>query len=71
MYTVDRIEENIVILENRTNNKIIEVELNKLPENIKEGDILTISNNTYIIEENKTKEIKNNIRDRFNKLKNK
>ena len=25
MYTVDRIEENIVILENRNNNKIIEV----------------------------------------------
>ena len=71
MYTVDRIEENIVILESRTNNKIIEVELNKLPENIKEGDIITISNNSYIIEENKTKEIKNNIRDRFNKVKNK
>lgn len=71
MYTVDRIEGNIVILENRNNNKIIEVELNKLPKSIKEGDILTRSNNEYIIEKNKTNSTKNNIRNRFNKLKSK
>ena len=71
MYTVDRIEENIVILESRNNNKMIEVELIKLPENIKEGDIITLSNNEYILEEKKTNSKKNNIRNRFNKLKNK
>lgn len=71
MYTVDRIEENIVILESRKDNKMIEVNINELPEYIKEGDIITISNNKYRIEENNTKEIKNNIRNKFNKLKNK
>lgn len=71
MYTVDRIEKNIVILENRNNNKMIEINIDKLPKNIKEGDIITLSNNEYVKEVEKTKLIKNNIRNRFNRLKNK
>lgn len=68
MYTIDRIEENIVILENRETKQTIEVNKNILPNKIKEGDILDYINNEYIINKN-TKEIKQSIRDRFNKLK--
>ena len=71
MYVIDRIEKNIVILENRTNNEMTEINIDKLPKNIKEGDIITLSNNEYVKEIEKTKLIKNNIRNRFNRLKNK
>mgnify|MGYP003404929399 CR=1 FL=1 len=71
MYIVDRIEENYVILENRTNKRMEEVEIYKFPENIKEGDIIDFIYNKYIINEQKTIETKNNIRNRFNRLKNK
>ena len=71
MYTVDRIENNIAILENRDTNKIMEINLEKLPKNIKEKDILEYKNNTYIINEQNTKATKNKMRERFNRLKNK
>lgn len=71
MYVIDRIEKNIVILENRTNNEMTEINIDKLPKNIKEGDIITLLNNEYVKEIEKTKLIKNNIRNRFNRLKNK
>ena len=71
MYVIDRIEKHIAILENRENNKIIEVNLNDLPRNVMEGDIIDIIDNRYCINKNSTKEIKSRIRNRFNKLKNK
>ena len=71
MYIVDRIEENIVILESTKDNKMIEIEINNFENKINEGDIIDIINNKYIINEKNTKKRKNNIRDRFNKLKNK
>lgn len=69
MYTVDRIEDNIVVLENRKSGEIEDIEKKLFPSNIKEGDIVFLENGKYIIDEVKTREVKNNIRDRFNKLK--
>lgn len=69
MYTVDRIEDNIVVLENRKSGKIEDLEKELFPSNIKEGDIVFLENGKYVIDEAKTREVKNNIRDRFNKLK--
>ena len=40
MYTVDRIEDDIVILENRNNNTMIEVDIQEFDFDINEGDIL-------------------------------
>ena len=71
MYVVDRIEENIVILENKENKKIMEINKDEFPQNIKEGDIIEIINNEYKINKKETEIKKNNIKDRFNKLKNK
>ena len=69
MYTVDRIEDNIVILEDRSTLKKLEIEKNKLPKNIKEKDIISLKNNKYIIKTKETKKIKQDIKNRFNKLK--
>ena len=39
-YSIDRIEDNIAILENRTTLELKEVDITLLPNNIKEGSIL-------------------------------
>lgn len=70
MYTVEKIENNIVTLEDRNKNIFFDIDKNILPENIKEGDILDLVDNKYIINEKTTKEIKENIRNKFNSLMN-
>lgn len=66
MFIVDRIEGNFAILE--CNGKIIEVEKDKLP-NVSEQDILYFEDGKYIKDEEKTEKIKNDVRNRFNRLK--
>ncbi len=69
MYTVDRIEEDIVILEDRKTLKIIEIEINKLPKDIQEGSILDFIDNEFVLNTKKTKETKKRINDLFESLK--
>lgn len=70
MYTVEKIEENLVRLENRETKKYFEVEKEILPSNIKEGDILDFINDKYVINKTLTENKKNNIRSRFDSLMN-
>lgn len=67
-FTVDRIEEGIAVLENRKTLKIENVEKEKLPKDIKEGDILNKINGKYFINETKTKEATERIQEKMNKL---
>lgn len=67
-FTVDRIEEGIAVLENRETKKIENVEKEKLPQEIKEGDILKKINGKYFIDETQTNEVENRIKDKMNKL---
>ncbi len=69
-YIVDRIEENIAILENKDTNEIIEITLDKLP-NIKEGNVLKYQNNTYIIDKEEEENRRKEILEKFNRLRNK
>lgn len=68
MYTVENIINNIVRLEERKTNKIIEINIELLPKNIKEQDIIDLIDNKYIINKKETKRIKENIKNRFKKL---
>lgn len=68
MYTVESIINDIIKLEDRNTKKIIEIKKSLLPNNIKEQDILDLVNDKYIINEEETKRIKKNIRNRFNNL---
>lgn len=70
-YAVDRIENEIVILENIENKEKIEVPINNLPSSIKEGSILIYSNNNYELDLEEEKKRRQNIAARFNRLKNK
>ena len=68
-YIVDRIEEDKAVLEGRVSKRHKIVDLNLLPKEVKEGDILSYKKKTYTVltEEtlNKTEFMKN----RFNNLK--
>ena len=66
-YAVDRIVDNIVILENIKNKEIIKVEKELLPQNIIEGNILIKRKERYILSKSNTR--KDKIKRRFNKLK--
>ena len=67
-FTVDRIEEGIAILENRKTLKTENVETEKLPKEIKEGDIINKINGKYFINEKQTKEVTERIQEKMNKL---
>ena len=68
-YTVDRIEGDIAVLYDDGDNKS-DIAVSELPEDLKEGDILRFDeeNGVYIIDKEKTREIKSIIEDRFKKL---
>lgn len=67
-FSVDRFEGDIAVLENRKTGKIEEIEKSKLPNEIKEGDILQKINGKYNIDTIKTQEVKSNIKDKMKKI---
>lgn len=67
-FSIDRFEEDIAVLENRENGKKINIERNKLPNNIKEGDILKCINGKYSLDKERTQEETNRLRSKMNDL---
>ena len=65
---VDRFEEDFAVCEDRSSKKIKNIEISKLPEQVKEGDILRFKNNKYEIDEEKRKEIEKRINDKMKNL---
>ena len=65
---VDRFEEDFAVCEDRNSKKMINIEISKLPEQVKEGDILRFKNNKYEIDEEKRKEIEKRINDKMKNL---
>ncbi|ERI89603.1 hypothetical protein HMPREF1982_04468 [Clostridiales bacterium oral taxon 876 str. F0540] len=51
---IDRFEENFAVCE-KEDKKIINVERSKLPTEAKEGDVIVIHGNKILIDENRTK----------------
>ena len=64
-FSVDRFEENIAVLENRKTREISNVDKNELPENVREGSIIDKINGKYEFNEEKTKEIEKEIKDKM------
>lgn len=65
---VDRFEEDFAVCEDRSSKKMINIEISKLPEQVKEGDILRFKNNKYEIDEEKREEIEKRINDKIKNL---
>ena len=68
IWSIDRIEENIAILENRTTQELKKVDIALLPNNIKEGSIVSYENNIYALELSKEEKIRQEILERFQRL---
>lgn len=69
-YAVDRIDENIATIENIINKEKKEVPLELLPKNVKEGSIITLENDTYILNSNEEEARRKIIEEKLNRLKN-
>ncbi len=67
-FTLDRVEGNIAILEDRKTGKIIEIEKDKLPKGTKEGNILDKINGKFILNIDKTNNISQRISDKMQEL---
>ena len=70
-YIVDRIEDNIVVLENQDTKEIINIDISLLPKKIKEGNILIYKNNSYYIDKEAEIKRRKEILEKFKKLRNK
>ncbi len=67
-YTVDRIEEEIVVLENRDTLEKENINLKKLPKGIKQGIILKKINNVFFIDMDKTEKVAKRLNDKMKNL---
>lgn len=70
-FTVDRFENEFAVLENRDTGKMVNISIFKLPNNLKEGDILTVSNGNFILNNQETQHFQKDIQSKFDKLKKK
>ena len=67
-YTLDRIEENVAVLENRETREMLNVDKKVLPKEAKEGDVLKYSNGTFKIDKKETKAVEDRVIDKANRL---
>lgn len=68
-YSIDKIEKEIVILENIDTGEKKEVNINLLPIDIKEGTIIIFDNDSYVVDKKEQKARMDNIMSRFQRLK--
>lgn len=68
-YAVDQIVEDIVILENIITGEKLEVNKNLLPRKIKDGSIITVENNQYILNKNEEESRKQKLQEKLERLK--
>lgn len=69
MYTLDRFEEDFAVLEDRNSKKMLDIPISNIPSNAKEGDILKLSNGSYIIDPEETKIVSDRIKQKMDNLK--
>lgn len=69
-FIIDRIEDNIAICENLETKELIEININELPKNIKDGNIIILENNIYKLDVTEEQLRRRRLREKFNKLKN-
>lgn len=65
---VDRIEDDIVVCENRSNGIMINIQLAKLPSEIKEGTIIKYFDGKYRLDLEEQENIENRIKDKMDDL---
>ncbi len=69
MYTLDRFEGEFAVLENRNTKEMLDIHVSDIPSNAKEGDILKLSNGSYVVDYEETRAVSNRIRNKMDNLK--
>lgn len=69
-YSVDRIEEDIIVLENIENKEIIEINKCELDFEVVDGNILKLIDGKFELDQEVEVSRKESLRDRLNRLKN-
>ena len=69
-YSVDRIEEDIIVLENIENKEIIEINKTELDFEVVDGNILKLVDGKFELNQEVEVSRKESLRDRLNRLKN-
>lgn len=67
-YTIDRFEEDKVVLEDRKTGEIKNVEKSQIPKESKEGDILKCINGKFFVDKEETLNREKEIQDKFKDL---
>ena len=67
-YAVDKINEDIAVLENINTGEIININVSEIPNNIKEKDILIFEDNLYRIDKIEKENRINVLREKMNRL---
>ena len=68
-YVVDQINEQVCVLESLDDGNILEVLLDVLPDNIREGSILILNNDVFTVLVSEEVKRKESLRERMNRLK--
>lgn len=68
LWSIDRIENNIAVLENINSQEKKEISIDLLPKNIKEGSIISYINNQYILSLDDEKRRRQEILEKFMNL---
>ena len=66
-FIIDRFEQDFAVVE-RENGEIIDISVIYLPENVKAGDVIILTENGYIIDEKTTAERRKSNVDRLKKI---
>ena len=69
-YSVDRIEEDIIVLENIENKEIIEINKSELDFEVVDGNILRLVDGKFVLDKEIEVKRKESLRERLNRLKN-
>ena len=69
-YSVDRIEEDIIVLENIDNKEIIEINKSELDFEVIDGNILRLVDGKFVLDQEIEIKRKESLRERLNRLKN-
>lgn len=69
-YSVDRIEEDIIVLENIENKEIIEISKSELDFEVVDGNILKLVDGKFVLDQETEVSRKESLRERLNRLKN-
>lgn len=69
MFTLDRFEGDFAVLENRNTKEMTDIPISNILSNAKEGDILKLSNGSYVVDYEETRTVSDKIREKMNNLK--